>query len=96
MPTCNTRLWNGEGQLHARRLRLHQLHRAGLPGSRPSVTTRRPSWPASPIGLPTDMPKAWFVALASLSKARRRGAREENADADHVVVAPAVKKTRLK
>ena len=32
-----------------------------------------------PIGLPTDMPKAWFVALASLSKAATPRRLKENA-----------------
>ena len=42
------------------------------------------------------MPKAWFVALASLSKSATPKRVKSIATADHVVVAPAVKKTRLK
>ena len=49
-----------------------------------------------PIGLPTDMPKAWFVALASLSKSATPKRVKNNAVADHLVVKPAVRKTRLK
>jgi hypothetical protein len=39
------------------------------------------------------MPKAWFVALASLSKAATPKRLKENAVADHIVVPP---KTREK
>ena len=35
------------------------------------------------------MPKAWFVALASLSKAATPARLRENALADHIRVAPA-------
>jgi ferredoxin hydrogenase small subunit len=49
-----------------------------------------------PIGLPTDMPKAWFVALASLSKSATPKRVRENAVADHLVRVPAIRKTRLK
>jgi Ni,Fe-hydrogenase I small subunit len=45
-----------------------------------------------PIGLPTDMPKAWFVALAALSKSATPKRVRENSEADHTVVRPAVKK----
>ena len=42
------------------------------------------------------MPKAWFVALASLSKSATPKRVKQNATADHLVVKPAVRKTRLK
>ena len=42
------------------------------------------------------MPKAWFVALASLAKSATPKRVKENAVADHHVVPPAVKRTRLK
>ena len=41
-----------------------------------------------PVGLPTDMPKAWFVALAALSKSATPRRVRLNATADHVVVPP--------
>ena len=44
----------------------------------------------------TDMPKAWFVALASLSKSATPKRVRQNANADHVVVPPVARKTRLK
>jgi ferredoxin hydrogenase small subunit len=46
-----------------------------------------------PVGLPTDMPKAWFVALASLSKSATPTRVKRNATADHVVVPPVARKT---
>lgn len=88
---CNLRLWNGQGS----------CTRAGYacinctapefeePGH-PFLHT--PNIAGIPIGLPTDMPKAWFVALASLSKAATPKRVRENAQADHIVVQPGRKK----
>jgi hypothetical protein len=42
------------------------------------------------------MPKAWFVALAALSKSATPKRVRENAVADHTVVTPVIKKTGLK
>ena len=39
------------------------------------------------------MPKAWFVALASLSKSATPRRVKANAGADHIVVPPAVRRT---
>jgi ferredoxin hydrogenase small subunit len=58
--------------------------------------TETPKVAGIPIGLPSDMPKAWFVALAALSKSATPKRLRENAVADHMVVTPAVRKTRLK
>lgn len=55
-----------------------------------------PKFAGIPIGLPTDMPKAWFVALASLSKSATRRRVKLNVVADHLVVTPMTRKTRLK
>lgn len=41
-----------------------------------------------PVGLPSDMPKTWFVALAALSKSATPRRVRLNATADHVVVPP--------
>jgi ferredoxin hydrogenase small subunit len=49
-----------------------------------------------PIGLPSDMPKAWFVALAALSKSATPARVRQNAVAEMPVVAPAIRKTGLK
>jgi NiFe hydrogenase small subunit HydA len=87
---CNTRLWNGAGS----------CTRGGYPcinctapafeePGHPFAVT--PKIAGIPIGLPTDMPKAWFVALASLSKAATPERVRQNAVSDHAVIPPAVR-----
>ncbi len=91
---CNIRAWNGEGS----------CTRAGYPCiacTSPEFEeprhpfTETPTIAGIPVGLPSDMPKAWFMALASLSKAatpRRIGV---NATSDRIRVPPG-HKGRLK
>ncbi len=92
---CNTRLWNGEGSCTRGGYACVACTEPGFqePGH-PFHQT--PKLAGIPIGLPTDMPKAWFVALASLSKSATPRRVKLNAVADHLVVTPAVRKTRLK
>ncbi len=92
---CNTRLWNGEGSCTRGGYACISCTEPGFqdPGHPYHQT---PKLAGIPIGLPTDMPKAWFVALASLSKSATPKRVKSNATADHVIVAPAVRKTRLK
>jgi len=92
---CNTRLWNGEGSCTRGGYACISCTEPGFqdPGHPFDAT---PKLAGIPIGLPTDMPKAWFVALASLSKSATPKRVKSNATADHIVVAPAVRKTRLK
>jgi len=92
---CNTRLWNGEGSCTRGGYACISCTEPGFqdPGH-PFHTT--PKLAGIPIGLPTDMPKAWFVALASLSKSATPKRVKHNATADHRVVAPALRRTRLK
>ena len=91
---CNTRLWNGSGSC--------------LRGGYPCINctapefeepghnfTQTPKLAGIPIGLPTDMPKAWFVALASLSKAATPDRLRENATADHIRVPPSDHSTKV-
>jgi ferredoxin hydrogenase small subunit len=84
---CNTRLWNGEGSCLRGGYACINCTAPGFeePGHSFAET---PKIAGIPIGLPTDMPKAWFVALASLSKAATPARIKENATADHMVVAP--------
>jgi ferredoxin hydrogenase small subunit len=91
---CNTRLWNGEGSCTRGGYACISCTEPGFqtPGHAFDAT---PKLAGIPIGLPTDMPKAWFVALASLSKSATPKRVKLNATADHLVVPPAVKKTRL-
>ncbi len=88
---CNIRAWNGGGS----------CTRAGYPCINCTAPefeepghgfTETPKFAGIPVGLPSDMPKAWFMALASLSKAatpRRIGI---NATADRISVPPNPKK----
>jgi len=92
---CNTRLWNGEGSCTRGGYACISCTEPGFqdPGHPYHQT---PKLAGIPIGLPTDMPKAWFVALASLAKSATPRRVKENATADHLVVPPAIKRTRLK
>ena len=84
---CNTRNWNGTGSCISGGYPCIACTEPGFeePGH-PFVET--PKIAGIPIGLPTDMPKAWFVALASLSKAATPKRLKENATADHIRVSP--------
>ena len=92
---CNTRLWNGEGSCTRGGYACISCTEPGFqdPGHPYDQT---PKLAGIPIGLPTDMPKAWFVALSSLAKSATPRRVKNNAVADHVVVAPVARKTRLK
>ncbi|MEY8879357.1 MAG: HupU protein [Leptothrix sp. (in: b-proteobacteria)] len=89
---CNTRLWNGEGSCTRGGYACISCTEPGFqdPGHAFHAT---PKIAGIPIGLPTDMPKAWFVALASLSKSATPKRVRQNATADHLVVAPTLRKT---
>jgi len=84
---CNIRLWNGEGS----------CIRGGYPcvgctepgfGERDYPYLETPKRGGIPVGLPTDMPKAWFVALAALAKAATPERLRKNAVAETIAVAP--------
>lgn len=92
---CNTRLWNGEGSCTRGGYACISCTEPGFqdPGHAYHQT---PKLAGIPIGLPTDMPKAWFVALSSLAKSATPRRVKQNALADHVVVPPVAKRTRLK
>jgi len=92
---CNTRPWNGGGSCVRGGYACISCTEPGFeePGH-PFAET--PKLAGIPIALPTDMPKAWFVALAALSKSATPRRVRENAVADHQVVVPTVRKTQLK
>jgi NiFe hydrogenase small subunit HydA len=90
---CNVRPWNGVGSC--------------VRGGFPCIACTEPGFEAPghpfletpkvagiPTGLPSDMPKAWFVALAALSKSATPKRVRENARADRTVVPPAVKRPK--
>ena len=65
---CNIRPWNGSGSCLNGNYPCINCTAPGFEEPGHSFT-ETPKIAGIPIGLPTDMPKAWFVALASLSKA---------------------------
>lgn len=92
---CNVRPWNGGGSCTRGGYACVSCTEPGFeePGHRFGET---PKVGGIPIGLPTDMPKAWFVALAALSKSATPRRVRANATADHPIVTPAIRKTGLK
>ena len=92
---CNIRLWNGLGSCTRGGFACVSCTEPGFqdPGH---AFDRTPKVAGIPIGLPTDMPKAWFVALASLSKSATPRRVKVNAGSDHIAVPPAIRKTRLR
>jgi len=84
---CNTRLWNGEGSCLRGGYACINCTAPGFEEPGHSFV-RTPKIAGIPVGLPTDMPKAWFVALASLSKAATPARLKDNAHADHIRMVP--------
>ena len=89
MGDCNLRSWNGAKG---------GCPDAGFPCiacTSPGFETPKGSFQETskragiPVGLPVDMPKAWFMALAALSKSATPKRVLNNAASDHVVVPPA-------
>lgn len=90
---CNQRPWNGSGSCISGGYPCIACTEPGFeePGH-PFVET--PKIAGIPIGLPTDMPKAWFVALSSLSKAATPPRLKENATSDRIKFFPQRAKKR--
>ncbi len=87
---CNTRLWNGEGS--CLRGGYACINCTAPQFEEPNHSFQNtPKIAGIPIGLPTDMPKAWFVALAALAKAATPSRLKENAVFDHIRVVPGKK-----
>jgi len=84
---CNIRLWNGEGSCLRGGYACINCTAPGFqnPGHAFHAT---PKLAGIPVGLPSDMPKAWFVALASLSKSATPRRVKINSRSDHVLVPP--------
>ena len=83
---CNDRRWNGEGSCTKGGFACVSCTSPGFENIRHFLTT--PKVAGIPVGLPLDMPKAWFVALAALSKSATPKRVRINAGADHIVVPP--------
>ncbi len=84
---CNIRAWNGSGSCLEGGYPCINCTAPGFEEPGHSFTAT-PKVSGIPVGLPTDMPKAWFVALAALSKAATPVRLKTNATSDHVAVAP--------
>ncbi len=84
---CNIRPWNGGGSCLKGG---HACINCTAPGfetpAHPFQQT--PKIAGIPVGLPSDMPKAWFVALASLAKAATPERLRRNATSEQVRVPP--------
>jgi ferredoxin hydrogenase small subunit len=83
---CNLRTWNGGGSCTNAGFSCIACTSPGFERTAGFLTT--PKVAGIPVGLPVDMPKAWFVALAALSKSATPERVKRNAAADHVVVPP--------
>lgn len=88
---CNTRLWNGDGSCLRGGYACINCTAPGFEEPGHSFT-QTPKIAGIPVGLPIDMPKAWFVALASLSKAATPKRLKINSTSDHIRVSPGMKK----
>ena len=92
---CNTRAWNGEGSCTRGGYACISCTAPEFeePGHAFLAT---PKIAGIPVGLPTDMPKAWFIALSSLAKAATPERLRRNAVSDHVAMAPTVRDIKRK
>jgi ferredoxin hydrogenase small subunit len=88
---CNIRPWNGSGSCLKGGYSCINCTAPGFENPNHSFVVT-PKIAGIPIGLPTDMPKAWFVALASLSKAATPKRLRENAVSPRIRVSPALNK----
>lgn len=90
---CNIRPWNGSGSCTKGGYPCIACTAPEFEEPRHSFT-ETPKIAGIPVGLPTDMPKAWFMALASLSKAATPARIGRNAVADRIEVPPTLRKPR--
>jgi ferredoxin hydrogenase small subunit len=84
---CNIRLWNGDGSCTRGGYPCISCTEPGFE-RQTHAYLETPKLAGIPIGLPTDMPKAWFVALAALSKAATPHRVKTNAVADYIITPP--------
>ena len=89
---CNLRPWHGVGSCVRGGFACISCTEPGFeePGH-PFMET--PKIAGIPSGLPVDMPKAWFVALAALSKSATPKRVRENSRSDHPLIAPGIRKS---
>ncbi|MGP9790406.1 NADH-quinone oxidoreductase subunit B family protein [Roseinatronobacter sp. NSM] len=90
---CNIRPWNGAGSCTSGGYPCINCTAPEFEDPRHAFT-QTPKIAGIPVGLPTDMPKAWFMALASLSKAATPDRIATNALSDRVAVPPSLRNKR--
>ena len=90
---CNIRPWNGSGSCTSGGYPCINCTAPEFENPRHAFT-QTPKIAGIPVGLPSDMPKAWFMALASLSKAATPERLARNAVSDRIDVAPTLRKPR--
>lgn len=84
---CNVRIWNGGGSCTNAGYACINCTSPGFEEpAAPFLETAKLA--GIPVGLPVDMPKAWFVALSALSKSATPERVKRNAREDRVVVPP--------
>ncbi len=83
---CNQRLWNGGGSCTQSGSTCVACTSPGFENTIGFLQT--PKVAGIPVGLPLDMPKAWFVALAALSKSATPKRVRTNARADRIECSP--------
>ncbi len=91
---CNERAWNGSGSCTKGGYACIDCTSPDF-GRLSSEYQTTPKIGNIPIGLPTDMPKAWFIALSTLSKSATPKRIKENATQDHIVISPEIKQKKL-
>ena len=84
---CNKRTWNGGGGCTSAGSTCIACTSPAFERLR-SAFAETPKVAGIPVGLPVDMPRAWFVALATLSKSATPERVRTNATADHVAIPP--------
>ncbi|WP_036228428.1 NADH-quinone oxidoreductase subunit B family protein [Marinobacterium jannaschii] len=90
---CNVRPWNGTGSCTKGGYACINCTAPEFEEPRHTFT-ETPKIAGIPVGLPTDMPKAWFVALASLSKAATPERLRENATSERLIYPPTIHKRK--
>jgi ferredoxin hydrogenase small subunit len=83
---CNQRAWNGGGSCTHAGYACISCTSPNFQESRHHHVT--PKIGGIPVGLPLDMPKAWFMTLAALSKSATPERVRKNAVADRIVETP--------
>ena len=83
---CNQRAWNGGGSCTHAGFACISCTSPGFENIRNHHAT--PKIAGIPVGLPLDMPKAWFMTLAALSKSATPERVRKNAEADRIVEHP--------